>query len=195
MASRRLCLAGLAAAVLAWAVIGASWAVNRDWFVFTEHAFSDLGGPGARAPWLYNYGLITVGAVVVAFSLCPYRLARDKLEVYGSALLAVAGVFLALIGVYPSGTRPHTFVSAWFFVQMDAALLALSLGAYRASRSRLAVASAVAAALAFPLAGLVEAAVGWPSAAVLEAYGVLVIDFCVAALTLEYLGATRALGG
>ncbi len=186
-----LCLAGLAAAVLAWVVIGASWALNSDWFVFTEHAFSDLGGPGARAPWLYNYGLITVGLVVVAFSACPYRLARDKMEVYGSALLAVAGVFLALIGVYPSGTRPHTFVSSWFFVQMDAALLALSLGAYSASRSRPALASALAAALAFPLAGAVEALAGWPSAAVLEAYGILVIDFCVAMLTLEYLAAGR----
>jgi Predicted membrane protein len=36
----------------------------------------------------------------------------------------VAGLFLALIGIYHAGTRPHVFVSTWFFVQMDTALIA-----------------------------------------------------------------------
>lgn len=184
---RLLCLLGVAAAVAAWVVIGASWAVNRDWFVFTEHAFSDFGGERSRAPWLYNYGLITVGVLVAAFSLCPYRIAAHKLEPLGSGLLLTAGLFLALIGVYPAGTRPHVFVSTWFFIQMDMALVALSAGAYQATRDPLAKAAAAVSMAAFPVYGLVGVLAGWPSAAVSEAYGILVIDAVVALLTLNYL--------
>ena len=42
---------GLVAAVLAWIVILLSIHHN-PWFVFTKHAFSDLGGPGAEKPWI-----------------------------------------------------------------------------------------------------------------------------------------------
>jgi len=28
-----------------------------------------------------------------------------------------------LIGIFPSGTRPHTFVSTWFFIQGDLAII------------------------------------------------------------------------
>lgn len=190
---RRLpCLLGVIAAIAAWLVIGASWALNRDWFVFTKHAFSDFGGEGARYPWLYNYGLITVGLVIVLFAVCPYRLARHRLEAFGSGLLFTAGLFLALIGVFPAGTRPHVFVSTWFFIQMDMALIALSIGAYNATGDPLARLAAIVSAVAFPVYILLEILVGWPSAAVSETYGIIIIDAAVILLTLNYTRRTQA---
>ncbi len=185
---RRLpCLLGVIAAAAAWLVIGASWALNRDWFIFTEHAFSDFGGQGARYPWLYNYGLIAVGSLIVLFTACPYRLAGHRLEAFGSGLLFTAGLFLALIGAFPAGTRPHVFVSTWFFIQMDMALIALSLGAYKATRDPLTRLAAVVSAAAFPVYILLEILVGWPSAAVSETYGIIIIDTAVILLTLNYI--------
>lgn len=182
---RRLCLAGPLAVAAAWVVIGAAWALNRDWFVFTRHAFSDLGGPRSCCPDLYNYGLITVGMLVVAYGACIAALAATRPGVVGGGYMALAGVFLALIGVFPAGTRHHVFVSTWFFVQADLALILASvdsvLGGYRLGKPALALSLA-----AFPVAGLVEAVAGWPSAAVLEAYGIVVIDAVVLALTPYY---------
>jgi hypothetical membrane protein len=43
---------------------------------------------------------------------------KRKLVVFSSALLFTAGIFLALIGVFPSGTRPHVFVSTRLFIQV-----------------------------------------------------------------------------
>ncbi|GAB6148611.1 DUF998 domain-containing protein [Stetteria hydrogenophila] len=188
---RRVCLLGPVAAVTAWVVIAAAWAVNRDWFVFTRNAFSDLGGEGARHPWLFNYGLVATGVLVAAFSACPYSLARDKLEVLGAGLLQVAGVFLALIGLFPEGTRPHAFVSVWFFIQMDAALAVLAAGAYRATRDPRALAALALSLAGFPVYAAVELALGWPSIASAEAYGAIVIDAATILLTLNYLSYAR----
>lgn len=190
MQVKRCIALGPLAAAAAWIVIAASWLVNRDWFVFTEHAFSDLGGPDARSPWLYNLGLIAVGLAIVAYGACQTLLYRGRPGVLGAGYMALAGVFLALIGVFPSGTRPHTFVSTWFFIQIDLALILLAWATARlgGKLSKPALALALAA---WPLAGLVEALVGWPSAAVLEAYGILVIDAVVAALTLDQVKLAR----
>ncbi len=185
--ARRCALLGPLAVAAGWLVIAAAWWLNRDWFVFTRDAFSDLGGPGACCPWVYNYGLILVGLIVALFGACVASAAPGRLEVVGGAYLALAGVFLALIGFYPSGTRPHTFVSAWFFVQSDLGLVASLAGVWRRRRSPLCGVALAASVLAFPVAGLVEALVGWPSAAVLEAYGVIVIDLGVLALAHAYL--------
>jgi len=168
------CLAGPVAVVLAWVVIGASWYMNREWFVFVRDAYSDFGGPESCCPGLYNYGLMLVGALVVVFGACTYLCAPGRLGAAGGAYFALAGVFLALIGVFPSGTRPHTFVSTWFFVQADMGLVLLLASMRRGGGlTRLAL---LASILAFPVAGIVEVAVGWPSAAVVETYGIIIID-------------------
>ncbi len=179
-------LLGPLAAAAAWLVIGASWLVNADWFVFTRDAFSDLGGSGARMPWLYNLGLIAVGVMVAVYGACQVLLHESKPGVLGGGYMILAGVFLALIGVFPSGTRPHTFVSTWFFIQIDLALILLAWATARlgGSLSRIALLLALAA---WPIAGIVEAVIGWPSAATLEAYGIIVIDLAILALTLDNL--------
>lgn len=184
-------LLGPFAAVSAWIVIGVAWLVNSEWFVFTRDAFSDLGGPSARAPWIYNYGLIAVGALVSVYGLCQFRLYSSRAGVTGASYMVMAGVFLALIGVFPAGTRPHTFVSTWFFVQIDIALILLALATVRAG-GKLSVPALAFSVAAWPLALAVEALVGWPSAAVLETYGILIIDIVVAFITLDQLSLLKS---
>ncbi|WP_243676060.1 DUF998 domain-containing protein [Vulcanisaeta distributa] len=123
-AKQFLTYTGIIAAVLAWLFIAISISVN-PWFIFTKNAFSDLGGPYATdPPWIYNYGLIITSVFVDLYSINLLLVSRNKVEDFASAFVFIAGLFLALIGIYhEGGTRPHVFVSTWFFTQMDMALI------------------------------------------------------------------------
>ena len=184
MAATRLSWAlylGYAAAVLAWLVILVSVYLN-PWFSFTANPFSDLGGPKASHPWVYNYGMMVVAALMALYSAALLDSAANKLESAGASFMFVAAVFLALIGYFHEGTYPHVFVSKWFFAQADMAVLAWGLGSLvegrRTSIGELAIAVAGPAAAAL---------VRWPPGAVLEAYGVVLIDAAVVLLTLDAL--------
>ena len=183
---RLLCLSGPAAMLLAWTVIGVSWSLN-PWFRFTRDAFSDLGGEEACCSWLYNYGLIATGLLLMAYGACLYISAHSKLGAAGASHLFLAGVFLALIGVFPAGTRPHTFVSSWFFLQTYAAYTVLGIALW-GEGSWVGKPVVALSLMALPVAVLVELVVGWPSAAVLEAYGIAVIDAYTALTAIHVLG-------
>jgi len=165
---------GVIAAVLAWFVIGLAIYYN-SWFVFTRDALSDLGGPNANVPWVYNYGLIITAIFVVLYSVYLILDAKNKMEVVGGAFVAIAGIFLALIGVYYAGTRPHVFVSTWFFVQMDLAMLIYSLGLLF---ERLKVYGFLLIVMSV-IGPVVALLVKWPSAATLEVFGIIIIDLWV----------------
>lgn len=170
---------GLAAAVLAWIVIAVSISVN-PWFDLFEHALSDLGGPQASSPWIYNLGLIAVALVVLIYSIYLVYVSTNKMEVVGSAFLVIAAIFLALIGVFPAGTRPHTFVSTWFFIQMDLAIACWGIGLVLRGVIRVGYLF-ITLALVSPILAL---AIDWPSIAVQEIFGILIIDLYVVSLYL-----------
>lgn len=162
---------GVGAAVYAWALIFACLALN-PWFVFTHNAFSDLGGSRANYPWLYNYGLISVAFLICVYSVYLVAASISKGQAFSSALVFTAGIFLALIGVYHEGTYPHVFVSTWFFVQFDLAIASFGAASLVDGRRNW-----CAGYLALALAGTgVAEVVHWPSAATLEAWGIVVID-------------------
>ncbi len=168
-------LIGPIAAIYAWIIIYTCILMN-PWFVFTEHAFSDLGGSSANNPWLYNYGMMSIGLLIIIYSIYLVYISKNKLMTVGSSFAIIAGIFLIMVGVYPSGARPHVFVSTWFFLQFDLAIIIWGLGAYRLYRDFV--------SLSLLLIGFVAPIIGflapWPSAATVEAFGVLVIDFWVA---------------
>lgn len=170
-------LVGIGGAVLAWVVI--YLAVQRNpWFIVTEHAFSDLGGPLATDPGFFNTGLIGLGGLFALYALTLIQDAMNKVEAVGGAFAVVAGVFLTLIGVYPSGTTPHAFVALWFFVQADLAITAWGVGMLLSGWDRVG-----ALFLGFGVGGpLIAVAAPWPSLAVLEAFGIALIDVWVVLL-------------
>ncbi|MEM1631287.1 MAG: DUF998 domain-containing protein [Thermofilum sp.] len=150
-------------------------AARNPWFDFYRHAFSDLGAPGAEDPWIYNYGLIALGAMMCLFSLGLLLASKSKGAAFACGLYFVAGIFLALVGVYPGGTRPHTFVSTWFYVQSFLASAALGLALLAEKRRTPGIVLLLLGLLPTPLGYLVEATVRWPSVAVAEYVGAVVI--------------------
>ena len=103
-ASRLLVYSGVLAIVLAWIVIVVSWSLNRDWFSYSEGAFSDLGSRRSCCPEVFNYGLIIVGFLFSIYGVGIVSSARSKAGVVGGSYVSLAGVFLAPVGVYPEET-------------------------------------------------------------------------------------------
>lgn len=46
----------------------------------------------------------------------------------GGAYISISAIFLALIGVFHGGTRPHVFVSTYFFIQFFPGALVYGAG-------------------------------------------------------------------
>gem|GEM_PF-3726993 len=131
---RVLRASGICAVIPAWLTI-AIGIYRNPWFVLTRNAFSDLGGPRAADPWIYDSGMLITAALLMAFSAYLLATSRNGVESMGASFASIAGIFLALIGIFHEGTYPHAFVSTWFFVQMDIAIGIWGIGGVLA-RSR-----------------------------------------------------------
>jgi len=143
------------------------WAISKNnWFSFFEHALSDLGTGEANAPWIYNYGLIVSSLFVMLFAVYLVLISQTKLQTVGGAYISVAAIFLALIGLYPGGTRPHVFVSTYFFVQFFLGMFLYGLGSEKRVRN--------ISTLLFILA-IIGTLIEWPSVALIETYEILLI--------------------
>ena len=164
---------GIIAITLAWIVIGLAVRFN-PWFDLFKHALSDLGTDRAFMPQIYNYGLIMTAFFIILFSVYLTIKARNKAETFAGAYLSIAGIFLALIGVFPGGTKPHTFVSTWFFIQAQLSVLMKSIGSLMKHRKRVAVLLLLIFMLAI-LGGMLR----WPSVALEEVFEVILLDIYV----------------
>ncbi len=177
---------GPLALLLALTVIGVCWALN-PWFDFWRDAFSDFGVRRACCPWLYNYGLIAAGLLFLLYSAGVLLSAATKVESFASGLLFTASLFLTLIGLYPGGTRPHTFVSTWFFAQSFMGFGALGYGIYRRGDAVAALLTGIPSITAIPAGLAIDAVNGWPSAASAEAAGIAVIAVSLISSAAYYL--------
>lgn len=165
---RLMRFSGLTASVVFWIFTLISISFN-SWFDFYRDAFSDLGGSRAFYPWIYNTGLVISSIFIEAFSIHMIIVSRDKLGVVAGSYMSVAGIFLSLIAVFPAGTRPHVFVSTWFFIQ--AFIGALLYGLARVREDKI---FSTTIFIIFILA-VVGALIKWPSAATLEAYEIILL--------------------
>lgn len=174
---------GIAAAVLAWVVIVVSISLN-PWFSMFGNALSDLGNPHANYYWVYNYGLVVTAALMLLFSFHLLLVSENKVEVMGSSFVTIASIFLALIGIFHEGTYPHTFVSEWFFTQMDLAVVVWSIGLVLSRRLNYGIPLLLLGLIA-PIPALL---IKWPSTALLEAYGIVIIDIWAIVATILIRG-------
>lgn len=89
-------------------------AISRNsWFVFTENAFSDLGNPAANDPWIFNFGMMLNGLLVLLYGLYLVYVSFNKRGSVGGAFMMITGVsFLALSGVFPreQGIIPSSLI-------------------------------------------------------------------------------------
>ena len=164
---RHLKYSGIAGVVVYWLFV--AWSISRNpWFSFWKNALSDLGSPEmAMASWIYNYGLIATAVFIVAFSVYLVLSAGNKLQTTGGAYISISAIFLALIGVFHAGTRPHSFVSTYFFVPFFLGMLLYGAGSKE-------TAIRYGSILLFALAVL-GTLVNWPSVALIETYEIALI--------------------
>lgn len=169
----RLILFGVAAlaSIVLW--IATAWLLN-PWFNFYTGALSALGSPGATDPWIYNVGLMFTAILIVFYSAGLILYSRNAIQTVGASFFIVAAMFLALIGIYHGGTYPHDFVSAWFFIQADIAIMIWGFGS-AVQRRGIGVYSLVIAISA----SLIAYTVNWPSSAELETFGTCAISIWV----------------
>ena len=170
---------GLVAFLGGWVVILA--AISRNpWFVFTENAFSDLGNPMANDPWVFNYGMMLNGLLIVVYGFYLVHVSFSKTSSVGGGFMIITGVFLTLIGTFPEGSQNHFFVSVWFFTQGALTVLTWGLALYGDARWSLESRVFIVLGFVGPILALL---VPWPSIAVAEAYGILIMDIWVALMT------------
>ena len=171
----RLRILGVVSGISGWLVILAS--IQRSpWFVFTEHAFSDLGGPMATDAWLFSNGMILTGFMIVLFGIYLVHASFNKLTTVGAAFLMITGMFLTLIGVFPSGTKPHFIVSVLFFAHSDLSILAWGTGLMGGEQN---VFGKIFIGMGL-LGPVLTAVIPWPSTAVVEAFGIMIMNVWVA---------------
>ncbi|MGC8673694.1 MAG: DUF998 domain-containing protein [Thermoprotei archaeon] len=181
---RPLAYSGLFGSIYVWIIIALCYRLNPD-FVFTQGAFSQFGSPGANYPYVYNvFGMIGTGIALLLFSASIVAFSKNRVEVVGGAFLAVASVFLMMIGVFHGGTYPHDFVSEYFFVQADLSILAFGAGLVGERSEKLGAISLTVGVFA-PILAL---AVKFPSSATLEAFGIICIEIWVISVTFLWDG-------
>ncbi|WP_258084187.1 DUF998 domain-containing protein [Thermococcus thermotolerans] len=164
---RRLKYSGIGGVVVYWLFV--AWSMGKNpWFSFWSNALSDLGSPEmARAPGIYNYGLVITAVFMLAFSVYLMLSAENKPQTVGGAYVSISAIFLALIGVFHAGTRPHGFVSTYFFVQFFLGMLIYGTG----SKDRvIRYGSGLLFALAVP-----GTLISWSSVALIETYEIALI--------------------
>ena len=171
---------------MGWASMVSGWlvillAISRNpWFVFTENAFSDLGAASANDPWLFNVGMILTGVMIVLFAVHLFEVSINKISRIGGASMALTGLMLMMIGFFPEGTPYHYMVSVWFFSQGALTVLIWGLALMREETWRKYGQIFTVMGITGPIIAVI---VPWPSTAVAEAYGILVLNIWVALMT------------
>ncbi|KUH34525.1 hypothetical protein APY94_01520 [Thermococcus celericrescens] len=158
---------GFAGGIVYWLFV--AWSISRNgWFSFFHNALSDLGSPEmARSPSIYNYGLIVTAVFMFVFSIYLVLASENRLQTVGGAYVSISSLFLALIGVFHAGTRPHSFVSTYFFIQFFLGALIYGAGSERKEVR-------YGSVLIFLLA-LFGTFLEWPSVALIETYEIVLI--------------------
>ncbi|MDG6988089.1 MAG: DUF998 domain-containing protein [Nitrososphaerota archaeon] len=163
---------GVALVVVPWILFLLCYLLNPQW-ILTRDALSSFGDPSfSKFPWVYNDGLGVIAVIIWVMSLGIVATSAKKMQVFGGAFWFVAGLFLALIGIYHGGTYPHDFVSTYFFVQAALAILVMGIGSFTAMDFTGAVIPVILAII-MPLGDIL---IPFPSSATTEIYEILIID-------------------
>lgn len=130
-------------------------------------------------PWVFNNGMILTGVLIIGYGFYLVSQSMNKITTVGSAFTLISGLFLTFIGVYPTGTYPHFFVSVYFFTQTDITIGTWGLGLLRGENRGIGKALLGLSVVAPIIVALVD----WPSTAVVEAYGILIMNIWVVLMT------------
>jgi len=119
---------GVAAVVVAFAAILGATLLSPT-FSWSTSALSDLGVPGTTTAPLFDGGLLLAGLLGLPFVGWCWTRARNRFEAVGAALLALALVAMALVGVFPlHASDLHLPVAVAFYVLLTYGLFVYGTG-------------------------------------------------------------------
>ncbi len=88
--------------------------LNAPWFDFYDNALSDLGVHEGSA-LIFNTGIFLSGLIYGFYGLMKLKSAKNMIDKTGRVILLIAGVSLALVGVFPKNIKPFHTIFAWGF--------------------------------------------------------------------------------
>ncbi len=117
------------------AISGISFAILLSpWFTWDDNALSDLGKYATAIPAavVFNAGLISSGVIMLGFTVWFFQKFRDFPTKIGLIPLAVALVFLILIGILSEDFGDiHFVVSVGFFASFPMSMWVIGFGFLR----------------------------------------------------------------
>lgn len=168
--------------LFAWFTISLAIYLN-PWFHVTVNALSDLGGksinssdhPYPKYPFVYNGGLMITGLLIGLYSVTVINRSGSRVEITGFSFLILAGLFLALVGIYHEGTYPHVFLAEWFFLLGKISFLIVGISLILRKFQLYGTTMFVFNVIAW----IVEVSIRFRSVAENEIYGILVLDLLI----------------
>lgn len=115
-------------AVVVFALIWTFAVMEDPSWVFGENMLSDLGVSDTAAKTYFNWGCFITGLLIMANGI---GIASLRMRLYGvsGVALAFAGLFLALVGLFPSDTGDiHTFFAVAMFALGFIAMIVSTAG-------------------------------------------------------------------
>jgi len=121
-------IAGLAG-IGTWTALYLTAVALYPGYSVVDNFLSDLGHPDAPGNWAFNAACILGGILFLPFGLAIGSVLGGRLGQAGGLLLALAGIALVLVGVFPeeSPNNLHFLVSLSFFLLLTAAAATLAL--------------------------------------------------------------------
>jgi len=154
----------------------------NPWFNFLDNSFSSLGSVsehGATKPWIYNIGMVVLGAMACAYAVSFIHDSINKIETVAGVFLMSVGLFLALVGIHPMGTPHHGVMSTKYFYGAEITMLVCGTSLFLSEHWKTGL---IIVGIELP-AVLIALYVNWPSVAVEEAYAITVLEFRLVLLT------------
>ncbi|PTD94721.1 hypothetical protein C9439_01010 [archaeon SCG-AAA382B04] len=109
---------------------------QNNWFVWTKNALSDLGGPEATNPWIFNFGLIIAGLLgMLYFSKISSR-TKNRFQKIGLTTIILDLFLLILVGVFSIESPLHYPLSVSFFAVLVIGALIFGIGELEVSKNK-----------------------------------------------------------
>lgn len=115
---RMAALSGIALVICFTFVWVAAVAIDGGW-VFGVNMISDLGVSSSFAHYVFGWGAIATGILVISTGLAMSSMREDAVGKTPFLLLVLAGAMLMLVGIFNEHTAPHLpsavalFVAVW----------------------------------------------------------------------------------
>jgi hypothetical membrane protein len=120
-------------------IFGLGWLfstlVDTGW-VFGENMLSDLGGPASEARNFFNLGSFFGGLLVMCAGIGIASMKKYRIYAASGVLIAVAGAFLAMIGLFPIDTgNTHNMFAYGLFAAGIFGMIVMCAGDWRYGRT------------------------------------------------------------